>query len=387
MEGSLITRGKGKTWYLVFDLPKQGNKRNQQTVRVGRMPKSHAEARKREILQLVDKGQWVEERASLSVEKFLAEWLDVTRERIAARTHERYASLVETHINPVIGHLALGKVAQQHVRQIHKRMSDKGLSKQTALHVHRALHTAFAFAVREERILRENVVGLVPAPNPGERTLIPMRRDRIRLLLETAKGTRLEPVVALAALTGLRRGELLALRWQNIDFEIGALQVTEALEHTRTHGVRFKAPKSRASKRRLPLPPMVLDLLRLHRAAQEEGWKQPGAVYVDNGLVLPNPDGTPWPPDSLSVQFGKLARLAGCQGFRFHDLRHSFATLMLADGTNLREVSELLGHSSSKLTLATYAHTMEGMGRSAVNSLARSLLSPSAGAEALVSKS
>lgn len=386
MEGHLVTRGAGKTWYLTFDLPtKPGDKRKQKTIRIGKMPKSHAEARKREILQEVDKGQWVDESA-LTVDEFLTQWLEVVAGRNQAKTHERYASLVANHVVPVIGQVPLCKVTPDHVRQIQRRISERGLSKQTALHVHRVLHTAFAFAVREEQILRENVVSRVPAPNPGERMLVPMNRDRIRLLMETANRTRLGPVVTLAALTGLRRGELLALKWENIDFEKGALEVTATLEHTRSHGVRFKAPKSRASKRRVPLPEVVLDLLRLHRSEQEEAQSRPGAVRFDQGLVLPNPDGTLWPPDSLSVQFGKLARSVGCQGFRFHDLRHSFATLMLADGADLREVSDLLGHSSKSLTLSTYAHTMEGMGRSAVNSLARSLLETPAGTEVSVSK-
>jgi integrase len=204
-----------------------------------------------------------------------------------------------------------------------------------------------------------------------------MNADHVRALVEIARGTRLEVPVAITAVTGLRRGELLALRWANVDLERDSIFIAEALEQTRTFGVRFKAPKSKSSRRFIPLAPEASEILRSHRAVQEEARKR-APFYVDNDLVFPNPDGTPWPPDSFTVQFGERAKLVGLKGFRFHDLRHAFASLTLADGRPIKEVQLLMGHSTANVTLNTYARAVEGLGRAAVNSLARSLL-PSQG--------
>jgi integrase len=200
-----------------------------------------------------------------------------------------------------------------------------------------------------------------------------MNREKVRVLIEAARGNRLELVVLFAAVTGLRRGEVLALRWKCVDIAGGNLYVAEALEHTRNHGVRFKLPKSKRSRRAIPLSVEIVEALRSHHLAREEVRRAAGRVYADHDLVFPNPDGTPWPPDSLSVQFAKLARSVGCQGFRFQDLRHGFETMLLSGVSNLREVAALMGNDP-KVMLSSYAHVMEGHGRAAVNSLARSLL-------------
>jgi integrase len=353
MEGHLYKRGKSKTWYLLYDLPK-----------------SHAEARKREILRRIDQGTW-QSAPSLTVEKFLMLWLDATRPRLAAKTHERYSSLVRLYVLPVIGQLRLAKVEPRDLRQLYHSMIEKGLSKQTALHVHRALHTAFAYGVREERILGENVVSRVKAPRPDARTQVNISREQVRAVIVAAKGGRLEIPVMLAATTGLRRGELLALRWSDVDLDHASLHVLQALEQTRTNGVKVKSPKSRSSRRLVPIAPECVEMLRKHKAEQDVA-RTP--EYSDNDLVMPYRDGSPWPPDNFSAKFSKLARMAGCRGFRFHDLRHAFATLSLSSGTSIKDVQALLGHSSASLTLSTYAHVLEGTGRAAVNSLGSSLL-------------
>jgi integrase len=235
------------------------------------------------------------------------------------------------------------------------------------------LHKAFGDAVRRRK-LSKNIVSLVEAPRAQERQLVPLNRERVRLLIEAAQGTRLEVPVAVSAVTGLRRGEILALRWRNVDLDKGSLWVTESLEHTREYGIRFKGPKSTSSKRFVPLSPECVELLRSHRAAQDGAKGDAGPCYDDQDLVFPNPDGSPWPPDTFTVQFGKLAALVGLKGFRFHDMRHAFASLTLADGVPIKEVQSLMGHSSPTVTLSVYARSMEGLGRAAVNGLSRSLL-------------
>jgi integrase len=380
MKGHLRQRGKRGVWYLYFDEARErGKKREQQGIRLGTMPKNRALARMREILREVDQGTWVKKREDINVSDFLIRWLDANKDRIAPTTYARYSGLVSLHFVPEIGSVMLRKVTPDHIRQIDRRLVEKKLSARSRLHAYRALHTAFTWGVRENQgMLEENVVRRVKAPSIPDSAVSPFTHEKVRDVLEAVRGTRLEIPVIVAAVTGLRRGELLALKWGTVNLEGASpsLYVEKALEHTRAYGIRFKAPKTAKSRAVLPLAPDCVTLLLQHREEQREVKATGGVAYRDLDLVFPNPDGAPWPPDSFSVQFGRLVRSAGCQGFRLHDLRHGFATLMLASGVNVKEVSGLLRHSREALTLTTYAHPVEGASRIAVSNLARTLLQP-----------
>ena len=190
MEGHLYQRGKSKVWYLLYDAPlSNGRKRNLRSIRIGRMSKSEADAKKREIPSKVDTGRLHEDGASASIEQFLSGLLDATRDRLALRTAERYASIVKLHVVPVVGNVRLSKLTADHLRRIYKTIKEKGLSNQTCLHVHRALHTALQYGVREERILSENVAGRVKAPAVERREPAPVSREQIRFLMAAAGGT------------------------------------------------------------------------------------------------------------------------------------------------------------------------------------------------------
>jgi integrase len=378
MEGHLYQRGKSRVWYLLYDEPASTGKRNLRSVRIGKMPKAEADAKKREILSAVDKGMAREHAASTNLEAFLDSWIEATRDRLASRTAERYASIVKLHIVPVIGNVKLSRLTPEHVRKIYTAIKDKGLSNQTCLHVHRALHTALQYGVREERILSENVAGRVKAPAVERREHAPVSREQIHFLMAATQGTRLDAPIAVAALTGLRRGELLALQWKHVDLDKGTLYVAASLEHSRAASgrVRFKGPKSKTSRRVIPLARECIMLLRSHKTQQGEERELAGDRYAESDLVFPNPDGSPWPPDTFTTQFSRLAKSVGMPTFRFHDLRHAFASLTLSGGVSIKEVQTLLGHSSPVVTLSVYARSIEGLGRQAVNDLARSLLSP-----------
>jgi integrase len=328
----------------------------------------------RKILRKVDEGPWKPERRDVTVERFLTGWLEEIKDDLATNTHIRYTGLMKQHVIPRVGNVQLAKLTPQHLTGIYKAVRAEGLSPQTALHVHRALHTALNYGVKVTEDLSENVASRIDSPKVDRRLSASITPERVSTIITAAKGSRLEAPVTLAALTGLRRGELLALKWAWVNLDRGSLYVAEALEHTRGHGVAFKAPKSKTSRRVLPLAPECVTLLRAHKEAQDAIKAEASETYTDLDLVFPNPDGNPWPPDSFSVQFGKLARTAGCEGFRAHDLRHAFATLTLAEGTSVRDVSAMLGHSSASLTLSTYAHAMPATSRAAVSSLAQSLL-------------
>jgi integrase len=159
--------------------------------------------------------------------------------------------------------------------------------------------------------------------------------------------------VLIAVTTGLRRGEILALRWQDVDLNKGTLAVRQSLEQTKRFGLRFKEAKTQRSRRVVALPSLLVDALRKHRREQAKHRWALGAAYQDHGLVCPADDGAPQSPDALSAAFPHLVSRAGVRRVRFHDQRHTHATQLLNEGIHPKVVSERLGHSNIGITLDT----------------------------------
>ncbi len=373
MKGYL--RKRGRVWYSTVDLPRRPDEpRRQKCFNLGQGTKAEARKRERDLLRKFDDGTW-ERETEMTVGELLLTWLMDNEHRLAAKTWEAYDSKVRRHLIPALGSVPLKKLRPKHLVDAYAVLRTKGLSSQTNTHLHRILHTGLNYGVRTLRVIKENVAACVPAPVAERRQQDALSEDQVRLLIEAAKGTRLEVPVLVGALTGLRRSELLALKWStSVDLDRGLLSITETVEHTRRFGVRLQPrTKTKGSRRVIPLAVALVEALRLHKSRQEEARGKVGG-YTDNGLVFCNPDGALWPPDSFSKQFAGIATRVGLPRFRFHDARHAFASMTLKNGVSVKEVSTLLGHSSPLLTLSTYAHVMEGMGREAVNGLAESLL-------------
>ena len=376
MKGFL--RKRGNVWYTTFDLPRLLHQpRRQKCVKLGRMSKADAQERERQVLRRYDEGSFAEE-STKTVGDLLDSWMadlkpTAKSQMISPTTYQRYASIVKLHLKPHLGAVLLRRLSAGDITAAYGKVRAKGLSGQSCLHTHRVLHTALEYGTKTLGWLRSNPAAAVRSPRVTRKTAT-LDGNIVPILLEATKGTRFEYPVALTATTGLRRGELLALRWsKSVDFERRRLIVAESLEETKIFGLRFKAPKS-GKMRVLPLADVAVPLLRSHRAKQDAERRRFGLRYEDNDLVFCNPDGTPWPPETFTKQFAQITRSIGMKGFRFHDLRHAFATLTLKNGTSVNEVSQLLGHSSPVITLSTYAHVIEGVAREAVNVLANSLI-------------
>jgi integrase len=376
MKGFL--RKRGNVWYTTFDLPRLPNRpRRQKCVKLGKMSKADAQERERQILRRYDEGSLAEE-STKTVGELLDAWLsDLTptakSQPISPTTYQRYVSIVKLHLKPHLGEVSLRRLSAGDIATAYGKVRAKGLSGQSCLHVHRVLHTALEYGTKTLGWLRANPAAAVRSPRVT-RKVAALDGNALPMLLEATKETRFEYPVALTAMTGLRRGELLALRWSSsIDFERKRLIVSESLEETKILGLRFKAPKS-GKIRVLPLADVAIPILRSHGARQDADRRRLGPRYHENDLVFCNPDGTAWPPETFTKQFAQITRSIGMKGFRFHDLRHAFATLTLKNGTSVNEVSQLLGHSSPVVTLSTYAHVVEGVAREAVNVLANSLI-------------
>ena len=383
MKGFL--RKRGNVWYTTFDLPRLPNQpRRQKCVRLGRISKAEAQERERQVLRRYDEGLFAADSAK-TVGDLLDAWLTDLKptaksQTISPTTYQRYASIVKLHLKPHLGAVSLRRLSAGDISAAYGKVRAKGLSGQSCLHTHRVLHTALEYGTKTLGWLRANPAAAVRSPKVT-RKMAALDGSTVPILLEATKGTRFGHPVALTAMTGLRRGELLALRWsKSVDFERKRLIVAESLEETKILGLRFKAPKS-GKVRVLPLADIAVPLLRLHRARQETERRRLGSRYNDNDLVFCNPDGTPWPPETFTKQFAQITRSIGMKGFRFHDLRHAFATLTLKNGTSVNEVSQLLGHSSPVITLSTYAHVIEGVAREAVNVVANSLIPRATGTD------
>jgi integrase len=180
-------------------------------------------------------------------------------------------------------------------------------------------------------------------------------------LVATAAETRLYLPVLLAVTTGLRLGEILGLRWCDVDMDAGTLTVRQALEETRAAGLNFKPPKTHRSKRPVALPSLIVDALRLHKGAQAQQRLLLGPAWKDYGLVCPRDTGEPWSPRIVSKAFEHLAEKAGVPQIRFHDLRHSHASQLLKQGIHFTVVSKRLGHKRPATTLDIYSHLLPGM--------------------------
>lgn len=389
MEGTLVERrlkNGGSSWAVHVELSASPDgQRRQRWVSLGKnISKRAAQKRKRELLGTIDEGRFVENNR-ITVADLLTTWLEQTQPRefsemtVSPKTHQEYVRIVRVHLVPALGTIRLTRLRPSHLAEAYAKFREsgrgdgRGLAGQTCLSIHRVLHRALNYGIRTLQVVKTNVAAQVEPPRPTERHLAPFDESQVRAVLEAARGTRYEVPLLVSGYTGIRRSEVLALRWSGVDLENGWLVVRESLEQTKTFGLRFKAPKSRASRRVLPLEETVIGALQQHRDAQNEMRETLGDTYQENDLLFPSPDGSPWPPSAFSSGFVHIALKAKVGPFRLHDLRHAFASIVLKAGTSVKEVQGLLGHSSAKLTLDTYAHVMEGGGREAVRRFGRAL--------------
>jgi len=307
-----------------------------------------------------------------SIAAYLQDWLENSvKPSVRILTHEQYRQHAILYLAPLLGHHKVVKLAPQHVRSFIKRKLEDGLSPRTVQLSLVILRKALGQAVKDGLIGR-NVAKLVDGPRVGHfegKTLTP---EQARQFLDAAKGERLEALYAAALAVALRMGEALGLRWLDIDSDRRTLTVNRILERVgRGEGstLQFVEPKTSRSRRTVNLPDAVVRALRSHRVRQFEERLAAGSRWQENGLVFPNTLGKPLDPHSLHDDFKRLLDRAGLSDMRFHDLRHSAASLMLAQGIPLRSIQDILGHSSIALTANLYAHVGDQLRREAADAM------------------
>lgn len=302
--------------------------------------------------------------AGLTTAMFLERWLtESVAPKVRPKTYDGYESLVRLHIVPVIGSIALEKLGPADVQALLNRKVAEGLAPKTVLYVRGVLRTALNRAVRWGLVTR-NAAALTDPPRYTPKEVRFLEPDEIRLLLDVIKGDRLEALFVAAVALGMRQGELLGSRWSDIDLDTARWHVRRQLLR-RAGTVTYTEPKTARGRRTLDLPTSLVAILRTHRARQLEERLVAGDQWVDTNLVFSTPLGGPLIGTQVTKHLQRLAQAAEIPALRFHDLRHTCATLLLAQQVPARVVMELLGHSQISLTMNLYSHVIPALRKEA----------------------
>ena len=362
-----ITKRSRDSYTIVLNLgrdPSTG-KRRQQWVSV-KGTKVLAEKRLSELLSQLDNGIYIKPGKS-TLSDFLKLWLrDYAKPNLSPRSLERYESIVRVHLAPALGNMTLTQLRPEHLQKYYTAKLNTGLSARTVRYHHVVLHIALKTAVKWGLASR-NVADAVDPPRARNTEMNTWDEDNIIRFLNTAKGTPYYALFYTALFTGMRRSELLALRWQDTDFIYSQISVNRGLHHLNDGSYIFTQPKSAKSQRTIALTPSTILVLKEHHEKQKLERMMQGIPLTDENLVFSHPDGKPLRPNTVSRAWHILATRAGLKVIRLHDARHSHASLMLKQGIHPKIVQERLGHSSISVTLDTYSHVTPGLQQTAAN--------------------
>jgi integrase len=356
--------GNGKRPQIFRDMPKEKNTKAE-AKRVGRL-----------LLNELEAGTFVAP-SDLTVAEHLESWLaDVVCHQVGARTRDRYEGIVRTHLIPRLGGVKLSALRPDQVQRCYAEMLDAGLAPPSVRKAHVVMHSALRHAVRMRLIAR----------NPSDDLMLPkVRRPEIKALtdeqvgamLTAAQGSRVAvPLLVLVSL-GVRRGELLALQWADVDLEARTVSARRTLEES-SAGVHLKQPKTARSSRTIALPASTVAALRTHHAAQQRARLAGDKAFNKLDLVFPGRDGEPWKPSAFASNCRTVFKKAGLT-CRLHDLRHTQATMLLRQGVHPKVVQERLGHANVSITLDIYSHCTANMQQEAAAKIDEALAAALAG--------
>jgi integrase len=302
----------------------------------------------------------------LTVGEFLDQWLqEVVRPNVRPWTFTGYEVHVRLHLKPSIGSLPLDKLAPMHVQQLMNRKISEGLKPKSIRYIRGTLRTALNHGVRWGLISR-NAAALVSSPRVEQYEIKPFTPEEARTLLHALRGDRLEALYSVALTMGLRQGEALGLRWQDVDLDLGYIRVSKQLQRIGGR-LQLVEPKTARSRRSLAMPRAIVTAVREHRSRQETERRLAGDRWTEAGFVFTTPEGKPLDGTAITKQFHRHLERAGLAQRRFHDLRHSCATLLLVQGVSPRVVMDVLGHSQIGLTMNTYSHVIPELRREAAD--------------------
>jgi integrase len=359
MSGSIRRRGE-RSWELKFDLgadPLTGKRRSRYHSFKG--TKRDAEAELVRLIASANRGDYVDP-SKTTLADFLDRWETWAATQVSAKTLERYRELAAHHVRPHLGAAAIQKLKPVNFAELYGKLQrpkpeGAGLAPRTIGHVHRLLHRVFGQAVKWG-VIASNPVTAADPPRVQRTEIEILAPDQIKAVLRALRGRPLYPVAVLGLATGMRRGELAALRWGDITLDAGRISVERSLEQTNA-GLAFKPPKTKAGRRVISIPPSIAAELRIYWRQQQEqrlalGMGKAGA----DDLVFARADGKPWPPDSLTTAWQKTIAALKLPKVTLHALRHTHVSQLISSGVDVVTVSRRIGHSNPTVTMAVYAH-------------------------------
>jgi integrase len=359
MAGHIRRRG-ARSWELKFDLgtdPLTGKRLTRYHSFKG--SKKEAEIELTRLKAGADRGEYIDP-SKTTLAEFLDRWEAWVATQVSTKTLERYKELAAHHVRPHLGSARIQRLKAINFAELYGRLQrpkpkGAGLAPRTVGHVHRLLHRIFGHAVKWG-VVAINPVAAAEPPRVERTEIEILSPGQITTVLRALRGRSLYGVAVIALATGMRRGEIVALRWGDIDLDQGKLRVERSLEQSNA-GLAFKEPKTKAGRRVVSIPPSIIAELRNHWREQQEQRLALGIGKAgDDDLVFPRWDGSPWPPDRLSSTWAKTVSVLNLPRVTFHALRHTHASQLIAAGLDVVTVSHRIGHSSPTVTLGVYAH-------------------------------
>ena len=357
-EGSIYQRGDG-VWVGSLSLGYDAHGKHRRRVIYGKNKKEAQDKLRK--LQGDAAGGMLTDSEHRNLTAYLRQWLETARPTIRRNTHRCYDGVIRNHVSKHLGGISLAKLAPVHVQGLYSAMEKEGASARMRQLAHAVLHRALKQAVRWNLIPR-NVCDAVEPPRIDKKEMRVYTPEQVTQLFKAASGDRLEALFVLAVATGLRQGELFGLQWPDFDLEAGTVFVQRQLEEVNGQ-LALTEPKSAKGRRRIELPAVAVQAMWAHKARMLAEGHLDGPVFCDSrgGYLRKS--------NFVRKVFKPLLKKAGLPDIRFHDLRHTSATLLLAQGVHPKVVQERLGHSQISLTLDTYSHVLPSMQQEAAAKL------------------
>ncbi|NPV44790.1 MAG: site-specific integrase, partial [Firmicutes bacterium] len=311
------------------------------------------------------------EPSKITFGEWLDKWLvEYKKGQIKPTTYESYEVIINAHIKPALGNIPLAKLQPHMLQAFYNDRLESGLSTRRVHYCHTIIHQALKQSVKEG-LLPRNPAEATSPPAIKNKQMRPLTEEELLKFLDVAKDDRLYAAYVVAATTGLRRGELLGLCWDCVDLEQGIITVKRQLILLKKKGLILEeTTKTKSGKRTIVLPDDTVKELKAHRKRQAQEKLLLGEAYEDHNLVFCTEKGTPLDPRNFTRHFKRLLKKAGLPtDIRLHDLRHTYATLLLKRGVPAKIVQELLGHSTITITLDLYSHVTLEMQKLAAESL------------------
>jgi integrase len=359
MRGHIVKRGKN-SYTVVLNMGKDPStgKRKQQWISV-KGNKKDAEKRLSEMLTQIDTGSFMRP-GKTTVKDFLERWLADYNRNLSPCSSERYRQIVRTHLVPNLGNIPLAQLKPEHLQNLYTSMQNSGLSANTARYAHSVIHVALKTALKWG-LIAKNPADAVTTPRIHRHEMQTWDEGEIGQFLEAAKTTPYYAVFYTALFTGMRQSELLGLKWSDVDLIGSQISVGRGLHHLADGSFVMTEPKSEKSRRNIALTPSNALLLKQHQEKQRLDRGMIGKRWSNEDLVFSTLEGRALIPEVVTQAWRRLAARAGLKVIRFHDARHTHASLWLKLGIHPKIVQERLGHSSIQMTLDIYSHVAPGL--------------------------